>query len=144
MHKTEPHNIELRYDVKFAGPFESVVFHGSTLLEKHGDADQMVLIFTALTVHPARVARFRELGWLFLTRSPVDPLNSSVLRACYRVSTSGLVSSAGSNSQFDANSRRAVQNMLVKRMDTRFKEIQCFLLRETGRSDLCALVPINA
>lgn len=138
--------MEIQHDIQFSGPFDTEIFHGVTAMEKHEEADRMVLVYTTKTAQSAGSVGFREKGWILVSRSPVDPLNNSIVRTCYRVTSDhGTVDRAEgtrADPPCDEAFRGYVQRKLVKRMGTRLKELQRELLRATGRHDLEALIDI--
>lgn len=134
----------MKYQMRFPNDdFEDVVLHGATVLERHELVDCVALVFSTLSVQATGALRFREKGWVMINRSPLDPLHNSIVRCCYRVSADQVASGATGGldhmPEFE-HLRGFVQGKLKKRMSIRLKEMQCELLRETGRHELCAII----
>lgn len=124
--------------MRFPDPkLNGMVFHGATALERHEAVDSIALVFTTITAQATGTLRFREKGWILINRSPWNPLQSSVVRCCYRVWADQVECDVDGEI---GRLRGLVQGKLTKRMSVRLKELQCELLRESGNQELCSIM----
>ncbi|RLN78146.1 hypothetical protein BBJ28_00007983 [Nothophytophthora sp. Chile5] len=58
----------------------TVPINGLNFVRKYEDADRIVLVGTATWFLPADGLQFQDHVWTIVTRSPIDPLNASVVQ----------------------------------------------------------------